>query len=62
MAALFALVRGADVRRLDQIERRQDVADGKLAAEVHQLRKEARENHKELMELIIARTNGGREG
>jgi hypothetical protein len=55
IAGLVSLVRGGDIKRIEAIEKRQDAQDGHIAGEVHALRSEMRDNHSEVMALLVER-------
>jgi hypothetical protein len=55
IAGLVSLVRGGDIKRIEAIEKRQELQDGHIANEVHALRSEMRDNHSEVMALLVER-------
>lgn len=60
IAALIGLVRGGDIRRIEALEKSQEVlrveelaAREKVYGEVHQLRRDTQEQHEEVVRLIM---------
>lgn len=53
IAGLVSLVRGGDIKRIEAIEKRQEAQDSHIANEVHALRGEMRDNHSEVMALLM---------
>jgi len=53
VAGLISLVRSGDIKRIEAIEQRQKDQDNHIANEVHALRSEMRDNHSEVMALLV---------
>lgn len=52
-AGLLGLVRKSDITRIKAIEDKQERQDEHLATEIHGLRSEMRDNHNQLVALIV---------
>jgi len=53
VAGLISLVRVGDIKRIEALEKRQELQDSHIANEVHALRSEMRDNHSEVMALLV---------
>lgn len=55
IATLATLVRRGDVRRIDAIEKKQAEQDTHVANEIQHLRTEMRDNHNQIVGLIVGK-------
>lgn len=55
VSGLIGLVRNGDIKRIEAIEKKQEAQDGHIASEIHTLRAEMRDNHSEVVALLVKR-------